>query len=421
MPPSSSSIAASAIRFTEETVLATLTSYANDWARALDFYNYVSAPPYSFSHTPATLAAAVDILGKHLEFPLAFSLLGSSSAPSPSAAAFRCLFNRLAAARLVDDALHAFNHHAKLFHLHTLPTYHLLVDALCDHRLVAEAELLCLKSQTPPFPADTKIYNMILRGWLKVQHYSKCRNFWEEMDRKGIKKDLHTYTIYMDVLSKSGKPWKAIKLYKEMKRSKWVLDVVVYNTVIQAAGLAEGPDRAVRVLREMMDEGCQPNVASFNTVIKMLCREGRVREGYSFLHQMRKKECEPNVITYHCFFQYCTRPNEILWLFERMVESGCRPRMDTYVMLMKKFGRWGFLRPVFMVWKAMEEHGVSPDAFAYNAMIDALLQKGMVELARKYDEEMLEKGLSAKPRKEFGTKYLNEEHDDDDNAFSGVF
>lgn len=74
-----------------------------------------------------------------------------------------------------------------------------------------------------------------------------------------------------------------------------------------------------------------------------------------------------------------------------------------------------------MVWKAMEEHGVSPDAFAYNAMIDALLQKGMVELARKYDEEMLEKGLSAKPRKEFGTKYLNEEHDDDDNSFSGVF
>lgn len=74
-----------------------------------------------------------------------------------------------------------------------------------------------------------------------------------------------------------------------------------------------------------------------------------------------------------------------------------------------------------MVWKAMEEHGVSPDSFAYNAMIDALLQKGMVELAKKYDEEMLEKGLSAKPRKELGTKYLGDEPDDDNNAFSGVF
>ncbi|CBI29169.3 unnamed protein product, partial [Vitis vinifera] len=65
---------------------------------------------------------------------------------------------------------------------------------------------------------------------------------------------------------------------------------------------------------------------------------------------------------------------------------------------------WGFLRPVFIVWKKMEEQGCSPDACAYNALIDALVQKGMVDLARKYEEEMLAKGLSAKPRVDLGTK-----------------
>jgi pentatricopeptide repeat protein len=77
--------------------------------------------------------------------------------------------------------------------------------------------------------------------------------------------------------------------------------------------------------------------------------------------------------------------------------------MDTYVMLMRKFGRWGFLRPVFLVWKKMEKLGCSPDEFAYNALIDALIQKGMVDMARKYDEEMMAKGLSAKPRVELNT------------------
>ncbi|KAK9282403.1 hypothetical protein L1049_005320 [Liquidambar formosana] len=52
----------------------------------------------------------------------------------------------------------------------------------------------------------------------------------------------------------------------------------------------------------------------------------------------------------------------------------------------------------------MEEHGCSPDEFAYNVLIDALVQKGMLDMARKYDEEMLAKGLSAKPRAELGTK-----------------
>lgn len=241
------------------------------------------------------------------------------------------------------------------------------------------------------------------------------------MDRKGIPKDLHSYTIYLNVLSKSGKPWKALKLYREMKSKRLDLDVVVYNSVIQAAGFAEGPDRAVRVFREMIDCGCRPNVVSFNTVIKMMCREGRLKEGYGFLHRMKKEGIEPNVISYHCFFQYSVRPKEILCLFERMVESGVRPRMDTYVMLIRKFGRWGFLRPVFMIWKKLEENGESPDAFAYNAMINALLQKGMVELARKYDQEMLAKGISPKPRKELRTDCLGvEEHNDDENAFSGV-
>ncbi|KAJ6919698.1 hypothetical protein NC651_013600 [Populus alba x Populus x berolinensis] len=86
-----------------------------------------------------------------------------------------------------------------------------------------------------------------------------------------------------------------------------------------------------------------------------------------------------------------------------MIESGVCPRMDTYVMLMRKFGRWGFLRPVFLVWKKMEKLGCSPDEFAYNALIDALIQKGMVDMARKYEEEMMAKGLSAKPRVELDT------------------
>ena len=68
-------------------------------------------------------------------------------------------------------------------------------------------------------------------------------------------------------------------------------------------------------------------------------------------------------------------------MFDRMVNSGVRPRMDTYVMLMKNFGWWGFLRPVFIVWEKMEEQGFSPDASAYSALIDALEQKGLVDEA----------------------------------------
>ncbi|KAG0475079.1 hypothetical protein HPP92_014765 [Vanilla planifolia] len=344
------------IKFDEESVLAALSSYANDWSRALDFFHWVSSTP-GFSHSSSTLTAAVDILGKHLEFDQVWSLIDSFPSLSDRST-FRSIFNRLAAARLVSEALLALDRSAA-FGLRDRQNFLQLIDSLCDHRLAPEAYDLCFKN--PPFPIerDTKAYNLLLRGWLKMGWWGQCRRFWEEMDSLGVEKDLHSYSIYMDIVTKSGKPWKAKKLYREMKRKGISPDVVAYNTVIQAAGQCDGADRAIRLYREMLDSGCWPNVVTFNTIVKLLCVEGKLGEGYAFLEKMRKNGCEPNVITYHCLFRYSSRPQQILWLFERMLVTGCHPRMDTYVMLIKKFGRWGFLRPVFMVWKAMEEHGCS--------------------------------------------------------------
>lgn len=134
-----------------------------------------------------------------------------------------------------------------------------------------------------------------------------------------------------------------------------------------------------------------------------------MKEAYAMLNEMQKKHCLPNATTYHCFFGHLEKPREILWLFDRMIESGVRPRMDTYVMLMRKFGRWGFLRPVFVLWEKMEQLGCSPDKCAYDALIDVLIQKGMLDMARMYDEEMLAKELSPKLREELGTKSVQGE------------
>ncbi|KAL2928815.1 hypothetical protein RDABS01_034226 [Bienertia sinuspersici] len=322
----------------------------------------------------------------------------------PNYTTFRIMFKRYISAHYVREAIDMYDK-LKEFDLKDETSFCNLIDALCEYKHVIEAEDLWVKRRMfVKFVSETKVYNMMLRGYAKMGWWSKCREFWEEMDRKGVRKDLVTYSIYMDVQCKCGKPWKAVKMYKEMRRKRMQLDVVVFNTVIHAIGLKEGVDFSIRLLKEMKELGCEPNVVTYNTVIKLLCENGRMKEAYSMFNQMHKKGCEPNVITYHCFFRCLVKPKEMLRLFERMLESGVSPTMDTYVMLMRKFGRWGFLRPVMIVWDKMKELGCSPNEAAYNALIDALLQKGMVDMARKYDEEMLAKGLSAKPRVELGTK-----------------
>ncbi|KAJ9178975.1 hypothetical protein P3X46_010811 [Hevea brasiliensis] len=396
--------------FDPSTVIEALSCYSNDWKRALDFFNWVETE-CEFKHTTDTYNRMIDILGKFFEFDLSWDLIQrmrTVPCSMPNHVTFRILFKRYISAHLVTEAINTFDR-LEEFNLKDGTSYCNLIDALCEFKHVIEAQELCFRKNMEENNAidarnKTKIYNMILRGWFKMEWWSKCWEFWEEMDRKGVYKDLYSHSIYMDILCKSGKPWKAVKLYKEMKTKGIKLDVVAYNTVIRAVGLSQGVDFATRVYREMIELGCMPNVVTCNTVIKLLCQNGRTMEAYKMLDEMRKKDIVPDVITYHCFFRCLVKPKEILWLFDRMIESGVWPRMDTYVMLMRKFGRWGFLRPVFVVWKKMEEHACSPDEFAYNALIDALIQKGMLDMARKYEQEMLSKGLSPKPREDLSTK-----------------
>lgn len=47
--------------------------------------------------------------------------------------------------------------------------------------------------------SEIKIYNLMFRGYAKMGWWGKCREFWEEMDRKGVNKDLVLYLIYMDI------------------------------------------------------------------------------------------------------------------------------------------------------------------------------------------------------------------------------
>ncbi|KAL3835501.1 hypothetical protein ACJIZ3_010237 [Penstemon smallii] len=396
--------------FEPATVLETLNCYANDWKLALEFFNWVETNS-GFHHTTQTFNRIIDILGKFFEFDIALTMVERMRKNSSSLldhTTFRILFKRYASAHLVNEAIDAF-YKLDEYNLRDETSFSNLIDALCEYKHVIEAEELCFKKNKDGDHdinllclnvESTKIYNIILRGWFKMEWWKKCREFWEEMDKRGIKKDLYSYSIYMDIQCKSGKPWKAVKLYKEMKKKGIQLDVVAYNTVIRAIGISEGVDVAVRLYKEMIELRCDPNVVTFNTILKLLCQGGRYREAHKVLDLMTRKGCEPNVVTYHCFFTCLEKPQEILKLFDRMTESGVRPRMDTYVMLLRKFGRWGFLRPVHLIWKKMEEQGLSPDEFAYNALIDALLQKGLVAIARKYEEEMLSKGLSAKPRAE---------------------
>ncbi|KAK1322659.1 Pentatricopeptide repeat-containing protein [Acorus calamus] len=95
------------------------------------------------------------------------------------------------------------------------PLFTSLVNVLCEHKHVIEAEELYFKRRD--FPVYIETHNMILRGYTKLGWWRKCREFW---------------------------------------------------TLLSSRGSVDGHDRSIRFFREMIDNGCRPNVATYNNILK---------------------------------------------------------------------------------------------------------------------------------------------------------
>ncbi|KAJ8617562.1 hypothetical protein MRB53_013748 [Persea americana] len=174
----------------------------------------------------------------------------------PDHTTFGIIFKRYASTHLVKEVVNAYNRSAE-FGLKDEISFSNLIDALCEYKHVIEAQEVCGISE---FSNQTKMHNMIFQGSFKMGWWNKCREIWEEIELKGVVCNLHSYSIYMDIQCKAGKPWKAVRLYKEFKRNDFPLDVIVYNNVVYAIGLSEGTDAAMGMYQEMLDSGCSPNV-----------------------------------------------------------------------------------------------------------------------------------------------------------------
>ncbi|KAK9905995.1 hypothetical protein M0R45_000120 [Rubus argutus] len=161
------------------TVRETLSSYCNDWKKALDFFNWVETDCH-FQHTTETFNRMLDILGKFFEFELSWDLvhkMKQNPNSVPDHTTFRILFKRYVSAHLVKEAIDTYNR-LEEFSLKDETSYCYLIDALCEHKHVIEAQEFCFwKNKELGFDKSTKLHNIILRGWSKMGWWGKCRDF----------------------------------------------------------------------------------------------------------------------------------------------------------------------------------------------------------------------------------------------------
>ncbi|XVF04269.1 hypothetical protein REPUB_Repub05bG0068100 [Reevesia pubescens] len=344
----------------------------------------------------------LDILGKRHQFEELTKVFDKMSEREGlvNETTFRILLNRYAAAHKVENVIGMFNRRKEFGFKDDLVAFQVLLMCLCRYKHVEIAETL-YQSKRREYGYDIKTMNIVLNGWCVLGNVHEAKRFWKDIIESKCQPDLFTYGTFINALTKKGKLGTAMKLFRGMWEKGCNPDVVICNCVIDALCFKKRIPEALEVFREMREHGCVPNVATYNSLVKHLAKIGRMEKVYEILDEMEETEgCSPNNVTFNYLLKSLKKPEEVPRLLERMERNGCNMSCDTYNLILRLYMKWDHEERVGHTWDEMDKSGLGPDRPSYTIMIHGLYDKGRIEDALSYFNEMTSKGIMPEPRTE---------------------
>ncbi|KAL4591756.1 hypothetical protein LXL04_004727 [Taraxacum kok-saghyz] len=386
-----------------ELVTEVLSQVRNDWELAFTFFLWAGNQP-DYSHSLRIYHSMIAILGKMRRFDTAWTLIdemkrggknGGESMVTPQT--LLIMIRRYSAAHDVGKAINAFYAHKQFKFEVTIDSFQDLLSALCRYKNVKEAESLMLCNKDV-YPLTTKSFNIILNGWCNVICSPReGKRIWWEMINRGIHRDIISYSTIITCYSKSSETKEVIKIFDELITTGITPDRKVYNAVIHSLAKSGLLEKARNLMKSMEEKRIPPNSITYNSLIMPLCKAKRTPNAREVFDEMLQRGLMPTVRTYHAFFQASRTAEEVFSMLKKMNVMGCCPNHDTYVMLIRKFSRWGDLENVSKIWNEMISNGLDPDRSSYVARVHGLFLNGKLEEAYKYHVEMKAKDLLPEP------------------------
>ncbi|KAL7101776.1 hypothetical protein ACP275_08G076000 [Erythranthe tilingii] len=375
-----------------------LSGTRNDWEAAFTFFLWAGKQP-GYTHSLREYHSMIAILGKFRKFDTAWALIDEMRALSlVTTHTLLIMIRRYAAVHDVGKAIGAFYALRRFKFDIGLEEFQRMLAALCRYKNVKDAEhmLFCNKDV---FPLNTKSFNIILNGWCNViGSLREGQRIWNEMETRGVKPDVYSYSSIMSCYSKANHLNKVVRFYEKMKSLGVKPDKKVYNAVIHALAKGKLLKEAHNVMKTMEDEGFKPDAITYNSLIMPLCKSRLLDEAQHAFDEMTERGLQPSIRTYHGFFRALRTGEQVFELLRKMSTSGCNPSHETYIMLIRKFCRWRQLDDVYKVWGEMSKNGLDPDRSSYIVLIHGLFLNGRLDEAHKYYLEMKEKQFLPEPK-----------------------
>ena len=140
-------------------------------------------------------------------------------------------------------------------------------------------------------------YNGMLSVFERCGDWRAALDLMEEMDRKGIEKDEHTYSAAITACAQSGEMQMALQLLDSMERNN-VCSNYSYNAAITACEKCLKPAMAMEIFERMKKRGVAANVITYSALISACEKGHQWKQAFQVFQQMKEARIGPNVVAY---------------------------------------------------------------------------------------------------------------------------
>lgn len=283
--------------------------------------------------------------------------------------------------------------------------FHVLLEALCKHGYVEEAEEFMLANKKL-FPLDTRGFNIILNGWCNHSvDVLEAKRVWREMSSYCITPDSTSYSHLISCFSRDGNLFDSLRLYDEMKKKGFVPGIEVYNSLVHVLAHESCVSEALKLLDKMKQIGVQPDSSTYNAIVLALCEAKKVDEARDILSAMTKENLSPTIDTYHALLKVVD-VEETAVVLKQMETAGLVPKGDTFFLILEKYLTIKQPLNALKIWDQAKQFGFIPESCHYTTLIWGLASSGLLDKAKKVYTEMTSNGVSDDPKLK---RYLKEQ------------
>ncbi|KAK8614805.1 hypothetical protein V6N13_068596 [Hibiscus sabdariffa] len=314
--------------------------------------------------------------------------------------------------------------------------FRVVICCLCHMQSPGNQFFKLLEMQLSYFKPSSRIFNYFIDGASHARKPELAREVFEMMQRSGISPSLNSDILMLLSYLNNGRTSDALSLFNDVRQRRRA-GRKLYSSFVVGLCKAENVDYALNFMREMRNNNVLPSIECYERLIQSLCRKESYGLAVSLVNELEKTRGYITSFIGNIFLLHSLKTNKLYESFVRFRElqdptstmsllgdltgifSG-RIEANQDIENLEKFIAECFLADVytynillmklsesevdraFELYDSICEKGYEPNRWTYDIIVHSLLKRGRRVEARRWLEEMLEKGFDLTE----GTKLL---------------